>query len=172
MTTRTFRQRGQAFGSSPVTITAKLDGVEIFNGTTPTLNEPFKLTGFDPDSNALDLGEVLFSWTGDSTFSGTKALEITVGSGFLVLMNTSANHPPYIMLDDPENEWAPVYYTQIDDVAYTNPWSNMIIDGKPQHPNNDIPGQTYWLVPPGSTMTVDLNVTASKVKIPGPPTPG
>ena len=66
MTTRTFKQRGQAYGSSPVTISAKIDGVEVFNGSVSTLDEPVQTTGFNPDE---PYGTDLFTWTNDLDFA-------------------------------------------------------------------------------------------------------
>jgi hypothetical protein len=168
MTIRTFKQRGQAFGSSPVTIIAKIDGVEVVNGVVPTLNVPYQITGFDPDADSSMLGEELFTWTNDTAFSGTKTLEITVANGFLVLMNTIANYPQLSKIDPElgENIWSFAYVNQVDDVVYTNPLSNMVINGQAQNPNTGVPSQTYWLLPPGSVLTCDVNVTASIVPPP------
>jgi hypothetical protein len=160
MTIRTFKQRGQAHGILPVTVAAKIDGVEVFNGVVPTLNTPYQITGFDQDVDCFTLGDELFSWTDDASFSGTKTLEISVSDGYLVLMNTMAN---YLRLnaEDAENQWSFVYYNRVDDVIYTNPWSNMTINDQAQNPNTEILGQTYWLLPPGSVMTCTVNITAS-----------
>ena len=167
MTIRTFKQRGQGYGSSPVTVLAKIDGVEVFNGPVPTLNSPYQITGFDEAINWVDLGNELFSWTDDVTFSGTKTVEISVSNGYLVLMNTIAN---YLRLDEEgaENQWSFVYYNQVDDVLHTNPWTNMTINDIAQNPNTEIPGQTYWLIPPGGIMSCTINITASIVStVPG-----
>ena len=162
MTIRTFKQRGQAHGSLPVTIAAKIDGVEVFNGVVSTLNTAYQLTGFDQEVDCLSLGDELFSWTDDATFSGTKTLEISVSNGYLVLMNTIANYP-VLDVDNAENQWSFAYYNIVDDVLYTNPWSDMTIGGQAQNPNTEISGQTYWLIPPGSVMTCTVNITASTV---------
>lgn len=159
MTIRTFKQRGQAYGSSPVTIVAKIDGVEVANGPVTTLNTRYQLTGFDPDTNFQELGDELFSWTDDAAFSGTKTLEITVTGGFLVLMNTVANYPQI----SEENQWSFVYFNPVGDVVYTNPWSDITINGQLQNPNTDVPSQTYWLIPPGGVLTCTVNITASIV---------
>jgi hypothetical protein len=160
MTTRTFKQRGQAYSSLPVTIVAKIDDVEVFNGVAPTQNTPYQLTGFDQEINWADLGNDLFSWTDDVTFSGSKTVEISVGDGYLVLMNTVANYP-LLDAENVENQWSFVYSNQVDGVLCTNPWSNMTINGQAQNPNTEIPGQTYWLLPPNSTFSCTINITAS-----------
>ena len=168
MTTRTFKQRGQAYGNLPVTIVAKIDGVEVFNGQVPTLNAPYQLTGFESDIDSLILGEELFSWTDDVAFSGTKTLEITVVNGFLVLMNTTANYPQLSVVDlaAGENTWDFAYVNQVDGVFYVNPLGNMFINGQAQNPNDGVPSQTYWLLPPGSVMSCNVNITASIVPPP------
>lgn len=162
MTIRTFKQRGQAYGSSPVTIVATIDDVEVFNGVIPTTDSPYQLTGFDPDADWATLGDELFSWTDDANFTGTKTLEISVSGGYLVLMNTIANYP-FLTADNAENQWSFVYTNTVDGVLHTNPWSNMTINGQLQNPNTGVPGQTYWLLPPGSVMSCTVNITAPGV---------
>jgi hypothetical protein len=156
MTVRTFKQFGQAYGQSPVTLVAKVDGVEVFNGVTPTLNEPYKLTGFD---FTLYPGNELFSWTDDVNFIGTKTIEITVGAGSLIFMNTTANYPSYGQdkNSDPANQWLFVYANIVDDILYSNPISNLTINGQAQ--TIDVPTQTCWLVPPNGVLSCTVNVT-------------
>jgi len=162
MTIRTFKQRGQAHGSLPVTIAAKINGVEVFNGAVPTLNTAYQLTGFDQEVDCLSLGDELFSWTDEATFSGTKTSEISVSNGYLVLMNTTANYP-VLNVENAQNQWGFAYYNIVDDILHTNPWSDMTIGGQAQNPNATFPGQTYWLIPSGSVMTCTVNITDSRV---------
>jgi hypothetical protein len=79
-------------------------------------------------------------------------------------MNTAANYP-LLDAENAENQWSFVYSNQVGEVLFTNPWSNMTINGQAQNPNTEIPGQTYWLLPPNSTFLCTLNITASVVPI-------
>lgn len=164
MTTRTFKQQGQAYGSLPVAIVAKIDGVEVFNGTVPTLDEPYQLTGTDP----VPPGGDLFSWTDDLAFSGTKTMEISVANGFLVVMETVANYAAG-QLNPTAEEFGFPYLATVGDVAWTNATTNITINGVLQNQDNGCPGQTYWLVPPGQTYSCTVNVTAGELKPVYPP---
>lgn len=90
MTLRTYKQLGQAYGSNPVTLVAKLDGVEVFNGTLTTLDQP--LPSMPIAKTGLGWGSLLFSWTEDIAYSGSKSLELTVTGGTLLLASTVANY--------------------------------------------------------------------------------
>ena len=93
MTIRTFIQRGQAYGIEPVTITAQIDGVQVFSGPVNTIDEPV------PALPSLDtqIGVDIFSWAEDVLFSGTKTMEITVtgvcNSWVILLINSYFNIP-------------------------------------------------------------------------------
>lgn len=89
MTTRTFKQYGLAYGIGSVTVVATIDGIEVFNGVVPSVNSliPTTLDEIQPL-----VPEVLFSWTEDVAFEGTRSMTITVNGGNLLLKNTHANY--------------------------------------------------------------------------------
>jgi hypothetical protein len=165
MTTRTFIQRGQAYGSTPVSIIAKINDVEVFNGPVPTLNTAYKITGFE-STEWLANGIELFSWQDDVEFSGTKTMEITISSGSLVVMDTVADY----CLADNKTSHGPVFVNVVDGITYTRTTTNITINGVLQDQNNGSLGQTYWLIPSGGTYTCTVNVTSGILPTP-PATP-
>ena len=180
MTTRTFNQQGQAYGSNPVQLAVKLDQVVVFNGTIPTLDIPV------PDPSTVDTVSNLFSWTNDVSFAGTKSMEITVTGGTLILTQTLANYgisntsPPA----PPPGEKAPTTYVSTgpdgytyiywkwlydinlvpekDNVPVVDPLVEVVINQVPQYaaPTPDTNGQWYWVIPDGGTFTAIVQVQA------------
>ena len=164
MSTRTFKQIGQAYGGLPTTVTAKIDGVEVFSGQVTTVNQPLPVL---PDLS-FQIENTLFSWTNDSAFSGTQVMEISVQGSPLLVTNTWADYA----VDVPENQgvFSTFYVYEKDGITYTDPLSNEMIDGIPVDRNDDpsLPGQWYWTIMPGSTFQATVNVNASITPPPAP----
>jgi hypothetical protein len=149
---RTFTQTGQAYGSVPCSITAKIDNVVVFSGPVATENTPIP---FLPNVE-LDVGVDIFSWQKPIDFSGTCELEIAVTGSTLLITDTGAD---YVNALDP-TEIGPFYQVTIDGVVYTDPFTNEKINGNtvPGPYNPELPGQWYWKVDPGSTFTATVNI--------------
>jgi hypothetical protein len=181
MTTRTFKQYGQAYGSVPASITATIDGVQVFSGPVYTVDEPL------PTDSTLIVGSTLFNWTNTVDFAGTQSFSISVTGSPLRLTTTVANYryifpyPPTFELpadsgnfvvpdaDSLINDYAFFYIANIDGIQIEDPFTNVVIDGVPRQrgPNNaDLPGQWQWIIPAGSTFTATLNITAGSESIP------
>jgi len=167
MTTRTFKQYGQGYGATPTTILVTQDGVMLFNGAIPTLNQSVPDMPIAPGTN---LGVELYSWAKDLAFQGTDNLQITAEAGTLVLAKSLANYFKYVDPTKPSGPYAssgpdnfvPFYeYTAAGEVIY-DPLSNVAIDGVAQSPAR-APGeygQWYWVLGPGQTLTATVNVIA------------
>ena len=167
MTTRTFKQYGQGYGSAPATITVTLDGVQIFNGDIATLDQPVPDMPIVPGEN---LGVELYSWTKDLTFQGADTLQITVADGTFLMSKSVANYFKYIdpvlpsgpyATSGPNNYVPFYYYTDNGEVIY-DPLSSVSIDGVAKIVTRvpDEYGQWYWVLGPGQTMTATMNVLA------------
>lgn len=184
MTTRTFKQMGQGYGSSNCTVTAKIDGATVFSGVVPSANQrlPNDPTGTE------DTYPTLFTWTNDVDFAGTQTMEITVTGATLLLGEINANYypvhvpqtgpiavPDLATLVKQYESSGPDSYGIIfkeyvdgsDDTAgvrtvYTDPVTNVVIDGVPKTVTRDpsLLGQRHWTIGPGSTFTCQLNVQA------------
>lgn len=163
MTDRTFKQFGQAYGSTPATITVTLDGTEIYSGPVSTLDEPFPTF---PDAGT-SYGVEIFSWTESVVYEGTKELSISVSGSPLLLADTLANYTGTI---DPSTGnavtsgatgYVPFHNETIEGVSYAIPFSYETLDGvsvsRPIDP--DLPGQYYYTIPVGSTFTCTVNMT-------------
>ena len=164
MSTRTFKQTGQGYGSLPTTITAKIDGQIVFTGPVETSNQPL------PVLPNLDFrcDNTLFSWTRDTAFSGTIALEISVDGSPLLLTETVADY--LVNSADNQGVFNGFYSFDQDGVIYADPLSNETIDGILVSRDNDteLTGQWYWTIMPGSTFSATINVLAS-LEPPPPP---
>lgn len=154
MTTRTFKQFGQAYGSTPATITATINGTVVFSGEIPTIDSP--LPGL-PDLSIT--GTELFTWTNTVDFSGTQSFSISVANSPLLLTYTSADYCSANNVSQFQS-----FYSYIQDgINISDPFSNTAIDGVAVQrgpDSTDLSGQWYWIIPAGSTFTATLNVNA------------
>lgn len=166
MTTRTFKQQGQAYGPTAINMVAKIDGVEVFNGTIPALDQPLPLMPLAEDETLPT--QDLFVWTDDVTFAGTKAMEVTITGGKLLLTTIVANYVLIVNTENPPpgvtsgpNGSGQYYRNDIDDTQVSfDPKSNVTINGQLQTINRDpdLTGQFYWIVSDNSTFTADVAI--------------
>lgn len=161
MTSRTFKQLGQAYGSIPATITVVIDGVTVFNGTVPTLNTAMA-AGVATDN-------VLFSWQKDITFAGVQKMEITVTNGRLRLESTVANccqipsaSAPPSHVPGGSNVYSFIYSSNTEHGITTDPITNARINGTPvtRSTGADYLGQWWYVIEDGQTFQCDLNTKA------------
>jgi hypothetical protein len=188
MTTRTFRQLGQAFGPGPVTVIATIDDIEVFNGTVAATNS---VAVSAPDDIQPLIPELLFTWTEDVFFEGTRRMKINVSGGTLLLRNTYANYGVafdgnpivrYAGLTGGPELFTPVYAHSIDappdpccqDTECENrptlvhdPLSDVSINGisktREYVSSTDgkvLPGQFCWLIPDAGEFTATVNIFA------------
>ena len=93
MATRTVQILGFAYGSSPASVTATVNGVEVFDGTVPTDDQPVPSL---PDLELTPLQQVLFTFEIDRNFSGTVPMTCTVNNGTVVFGSILANYSTMI----------------------------------------------------------------------------
>jgi hypothetical protein len=151
MTTRTFKQYGQAYGSVPASITATIDGTVVFSGPISTLDTPF------PSLPGNIITPEIFTWTNSLDFTGTQSFSIAVTGSPLLLSGTLADH----CIANNATEFGVVFSFDDDGVMVADPFTNVAIDGvaKQRGPDNTaFPGQWQWLIPAGSTLTAVLNI--------------
>jgi len=183
MTTRTFIQQGQGYGSSPVSIVASLDGNQIFSGPITTVDQPVPNLPFDSFTGAN-----LFTWTNEIEFQGTQSYVITVTGGTMILGLTVANYtgtgeaptPEFDVGEPGTAENFGYFYASgglgpdPQDVPpqIWDPLSDITINGvsKTQFrtSDNDV-GQFFWTLPAGSTFAATLNVNAGWMSGTTPP---
>ena len=166
MTTRTFKQQGLAYGSSPVTLVAKVDGVEVFNGTVATLNEPIPITPVDGLVYSTEPSD-LFTFTDDADFAGTKTLEIAVSGGTLVVAGLLADYSFYTKQSSPVDpskypgagKFGSAFINNVDSIVYTNAITNVTIDDVAQSAGEEVTGTRYYDVEPGSVFKATLQIS-------------
>jgi len=159
MTTRTFRQFGQAYGATPASITASIGGSVVFSGAISTADQPV------PSSQVGISASELFSWTNTVDYAGNVSFSIAVTGSQLLLTMTDAD---YCYANVPSTFMG--FFTYEDSgLTISDPFTNVVIDGVPKQrgPNNSnvagpLTGQWYWLIPAGSTFTATLNVSAGQ----------
>jgi hypothetical protein len=154
MTTRTFKQLGQAYGSTPAEIVAIVNGTVVFSGAVPTTDTPLPVL---PDESVS--GTQLFTWTNTVDFSGTQSFSISVTNSPLLLTDTLADY----VISNVTSKFGGFYHHNIDGVTIGDPITNAAIDGIPMQRGPDstnLTGQWYWTIPAGSTFTATLNVDA------------
>ena len=167
MTTRNFKQCGQAYGSTPASITATIDGTVVYSGSISTLDAPVPSRPV-PVENVSP--PTLFTWTSTVDFAGTQSYSIAVTGSPLLLAFTGADHG----VANNVAQFTSTYVYEIDGVTVADPLTNVAIDGVAQQrgPNNNpLSGQWEWLIPVGSTFTATLNVNAGVEPTGNIPTP-
>jgi hypothetical protein len=163
MTARTFKQLGQGFGTEPVGIVARINGVVVFEGTTDAIDEPVP----DLIDTDEDFDTVLFTWENTVNFSGTAELEITVtGPGSIVLNTTLANYVAVGNTTSGPNTYGTFYSYTEGDLTIVDPFSNPKIDGaevireRDFNPVMPLTGQWQYIIMAESDFTATVNITA------------
>ncbi len=157
MTTRTFKQYGQAYGGTQASIVATIDGVQIYSGNVTTIDEPMPIF----PQTGTDFGEEMFSWTNTVDFAGTQTMTISVTGSTLLLTDSLAN---YINGVGNAEEFGSFNYTTVDGTTYAVPLTDVTIDGveQPEILDPALSGQQYYMIPPGSSFSCTLNVQAGQ----------
>ena len=167
MTTRNFKQLGQAYGSTPASITATIDGTVVYSGPVSTIDTPLPNRP-DPEANVTT--PTIFTWTNTVAFAGTQSYSIAVTGSPLLLGQNGADH----CIANNVANFSSFYNYEIDGIFISDSFTNVAIDGVAQQrgPNNsELPGQWQWLIPAGSTFTATLNVNAGVEPTGNVPTP-
>lgn len=172
MVTRTFIQQGQGYGSTPVNVTVKLDGNTVYSGVIPTVDQAPPQGGTGEGSGPVTN---LFSWTNDTSFSGTQDFRVEVAPGGILLMTqTVANYTEtvdniagnVVVIPGNVNGFLGFWTEQIGDASIGDPFTNETIDNVPQeeHPDpGQLSGQWWWYVSGGSVFAATLNVPQGNV---------
>ena len=148
--TRTLQFFGQAYGNTPVTMVASIDGTELFNGTVSTVAGPAPL-GLDTTEQTL-----LFtiSFPGDAEGRGSFPMTVAVNGGDSAILGiVKANYEPIADGNRGPDIFGPVFNgdarsnVAIDGVVQPVP---VVEDGKK--------GSYAWLVHSGSVLSHNLNL--------------
>ena len=152
---RIFKQLGEGYGSSAVSITAQIDGNTVYSGTVPTINAP--VPGVEP---GVQLGVECFSWSEPvANFSGSRSFSISVSGGGSFQLNATLAQSNVANLD----AYGLVYTQTVGNVVYSDPLTNVMIDGVPYTRPTDpsLTGQNGWNISSGSVLTATLNINTT-----------
>lgn len=158
---RIFKQLGQGYGSSTVSITAQIDGNTVFSGSVPTADT--LPPGVDPST---ELGQDCFNWTEPvANFAGARTFSITVSGGDCFQLNQTLAQDNIANA----NSYGFVFQQTIGNVIYSDPLTNVTIDGiAVDHPDEpSLPGQWGYNIPSGSVLTATLTVNTLMGNVPG-----
>lgn len=162
---RTFQIFGKAYGPEPVTVVAKVDNVEVFNGTVPTVNEPLPtLPTTDFEETQALTGSVIFEFTKPLDWEGVVNLNIAVfapGSGHLILTEKTGNFlPPSDAEDVFESLENPYNY---EGVTYSDPLVNVTLNGVSRQRTYDpsITGDYWWQLADTTELNGDLVIISA-----------
>ena len=148
---RIFRQLGHGYGAVPVSIVTQIDGNTVFDGAVPTTDVP--VPGAYPDQQ---LGLPCFDWVEPVlNFVGTKSLSISVTNGVFQIGQTLAQNNV-----GNTDQYGPVYLANIGNVVFSDPLSQVSINGAAQTRPDDpaLEGQWGWTLQAGDTLTATLNI--------------
>jgi hypothetical protein len=173
MSNRTVRIYGSGYGSVPATVTATVDGSQVFSGTVPTQPGPVPSLPAPPGTEL----EVLFTFDLPIEFQGNVSLTTEVADSPVVFSRILAN---YGNVFNNKGQYistgADVYITSqgmptpdkpLEDLPQ-DPRSAVTINGVQQIiPDPKPPGKsgTWWIVvSAGSTMSSNVAVAAGRAE--------
>jgi len=173
---RTFQFYGLGYGNTPVSVTARINSTEIFSGEIPTIDHPIDPWPY-PQPAEVDT-TVLFSLTDsallNTDFAGSLPMTVIVtgGYGAMVSLINSNYYTGNIELDPNAgtvNNYSACYYgTPANSNGTIDPRSSVAINDVPQVVALNPQGCNTWLVPSGSTLTYNWNISIGQVgNVPG-----
>jgi hypothetical protein len=170
MADRTLQFCGYAYGNVPVQLNAHINGQLVFGGVVDTLDEPLP----DPYINMAN-APPLFSVTSSlfsTDFSGNYPMTVTVGTGTgIMIENINSNY--MLSFDNVGNVGIPgnatgflgcFNGTPTNSEGTPDPRSSVTLDAVVQVPPLPLSKSTWtWVVPQGSTLGHNLNISLGNV---------
>lgn len=174
---RTFQFYGIGYGNTPVTVTARVNSTEIFSGQIPTIDQSIE---FYPYPLPAEVDSTVLFTLEDSAllntdFAGSLPSTITVTGGYGAMFGwINCNYYQGNIQTDPgagtvDNFGRSYYGVPTNSEGTPDPRSSVYIDGVQQVPPLEpSTGRWIWLVPTGSTMTYNWNISVGQVgNVPG-----
>lgn len=153
MTTRTFKQQAAAYGASSASITASINGTQVFSGTLAVSDD-----AVPADQTSVPFSD-LFTWTNTVDFAGTNAMTITVSGADVLLGATLANYQT-----GNADLYSEFYSFTLGSDIISDPMSDVFVDGVGQSTDRSggLTGQWYWIIPSGTTFSATVNIQAGQ----------
>ena len=155
MINRTVKVLGWGTGSSPATITANLDGIQVFSGTV-------SLIGMTMDNESEQTAPTLFTFEIPMDFVGTKKMSISVKGAPVRFGQIVVNYSEIEMSGLSYSSGQDIYHDIVEenDKGIRDPRSNVTIDGQSCSADRSLGrGTWHWTVDPGSIFEHDLTVS-------------
>jgi hypothetical protein len=169
---RTFHFNGIGYGNTPVTVTARVNSTEIFSGEIPTIDQPIDPVPYPtPEiANTTVLFSLADSALLNTDFAGSLPMTVTVTGGLGALFGEiNSNYYQGNVQLNPNagtvDNFAQNYYGKPTNSENTpDPRSSVAIDGVQQVPPLvPSPGCWTWLIPAGSTLTYNWNISLGQI---------
>lgn len=150
---RTFKQLGQGYSNAAATVIVKINGETVYMGPVPTINEPVP-TDF---AWGKDHHVALWQWQTALDHRAAQAVEVTVTSGRVLLLNTVSDNTD---IPGASGTWNFTSGLVGDFGPFhgDDPWSDVKINGRPQALASGKRGQSYWLLHNGDVLTGNINM--------------
>ena len=155
---RTIQFIGYAYGSSPVTLTAEINGSTVFSGEVPTIDGPVP-----PPRNDLSSATPLFLIENNALFStdfsGQYPMTISVTNGTGVILGEVRSN---YMNNTGEARYgnSTTFLNIATNTDYRDPRTNVVINGTPETPvrppDGSCDGAWPWIV--NNPGTIDFNL--------------
>lgn len=167
---RTFQFYGIGYGNTPVTVTARVNSTEIFSGEIPTIDQPIDPVPYP--TPAIANTTVLFSLADsallNTDFAGSLPMTVVVTGGEGALFGEIKSN--YYVGNVEAGAGTVDNFGQCYNGTPTNsegtpdPRSSVAINGAQQVPPLEpSAGCWIWLIPAGSTMTYNWNISLGQV---------
>lgn len=167
---RTFQFIGLGYGTTDATITAKVNNTVVYSGAVPTVDQPLSPLPEPAPSDLLTLFEIPNSSTLNTDFAGSlpMTVEVTGGTGVLFSL-IQCNYYSGDPAQDPncgQPDKFSYSYTgnPTNSEGTVDPRSSVKIDGVTQVPPLAASlGCWTWVVPAGSTLSYNWNISIGQV---------
>lgn len=167
---RTFQFYGQGYGSTPVSITARINNTLVFSGEIPTVDLPVNPQPAPPLSEQPVIVTIPDSAALNTDFAGSLPMTITVAGGTGVIFGEIfANYYQGNLQTDPNagisTGFAQCYIgNPVNSEGTPDTRSSVQINGVTQVPPLDKSvGCWNWFLQPGDTMTYNWNISIGQV---------
>ena len=161
---RTFQFMGMGYGTSNVSVTAKINNTVVYSGEIPTVDQtPLS----PPTTDALvNIFSINNSAELNTDFAGFLPMSITVtGGNYVIFGDVLSNYSTTPLTDGGGsiNMYSTCYYGDpANSDENVDCRSNVYIDGIKQD-RNVYPGVGLWVIPTDSTITYEWNVGTGQV---------
>lgn len=164
MTARTVQILGVAFGETPATVIATLDGNTIFNGTVTTRNEPIPTSNW---TQLMNEWTPLFTFEIPMDFEGTIPMTCETSGSPVVFGTIAANYSNVWVYGNVEAN-IPGYAESSGPDGYAvihshDPRINTTLNGQPFTPERgaSATGTWWWIIAESNVLGYDLHITSA-----------